>query len=156
MNEWNERNKRLIDEFRANGGNVGGAFQGKTLLLLHTKGARSEQERINPVMYIKDGGRWVVTAHKGGAPTNPDWYYNLLANPLVTVELGTETFQARAEVVQEPECTRLYGKLVERLHSFDEYRRKTARVIPVIVLTRVEASPSTEAQGYELRSSEVH
>ena len=138
MNEWNERNKRVIDEFRAHAGQVGGAFQNRTLLLLHTKGARSGQERINPVIYIKDGDRWVVTAHKGGAPTNPDWYYNLLANPLVTVEVGMETFQARAEVAQGPDCTRLYDKMVELLHSFGEYRRKTARSIPVIVLTPVK------------------
>ncbi len=138
MNEWNDRNKRIIDEFRANRGKVGGAFQGRSLLLLHTKGTRSGQERINPVLYIKDDDRWVVTAHKGGAPTNPDWYYNLLANPLVTVEVGTETFQARAQVVQEPDCSRLYDKLAEMLHSFEEYRYKTNRHIPVIVLTPVK------------------
>lgn len=138
MNEWNDRNKKVIEEFRAHGGQVNGAFRDRTLLLLHTRGARSGQERINPVMYIKDGERWVVTAHKGGASTHPDWYYNLLADPLVTVEVGTETIQARAEIVQEPDCTRLYDKLVEMLHSFDEYRRKTNRSIPVIVLTPVK------------------
>jgi deazaflavin-dependent oxidoreductase (nitroreductase family) len=138
MNEWSDRNKRIIEEFRAHAGQVGGAFQGRTLLLLHTRGARSGQERINPVIYAKDGDRWVVIAHKGGAPTNPDWYYNLLANPLVTVEVGTETFQARAEIMQEPDCSRFYDRMVEMLHSFDEYRRKTTRNIPVIVLTPVK------------------
>jgi deazaflavin-dependent oxidoreductase (nitroreductase family) len=79
-----------------------------------------------------------VIASKGGAPTNPDWYYNILANPLVTVEVGTEQFQARAEVAEEPERTRLYDKMVEIMPGFDEYRRRTQRVIPVIVLTPVK------------------
>jgi deazaflavin-dependent oxidoreductase (nitroreductase family) len=138
MNEANERNKKIIDEFRANGGKVGGPFEGKTLLLLHTKGAKSQQERINPVACTKDGDRLAVIASKGGAPTHPDWYFNILANPLVTVEVGTEKFQARAAVSEEPERTRLYDKMVEMMPGFDDYRRKTTRVIPVIVLTRVK------------------
>lgn len=138
MNEANERNQKIIDEFRANGGKVGGPFEGKTLLLLHTKGAKSQQERINPVACIKDGDRLAVIASKGGAPTNPDWYYNVTANPLVNVEVGTEKFQARASVAEEPERTRLYNMMVEMMPGFDEYRRKTTRVIPVIVLTPVK------------------
>jgi deazaflavin-dependent oxidoreductase (nitroreductase family) len=138
MSEMNERNRRIIDEFRANKGKVGGPFEGRTLLLLHTKGARSGQERINPVAYVKDGDRFVVIASKGGAPTNPDWYYNLAANPLVTMEVSTEKFQARAKVAQEPERSRLYDKMVEMMPGFDEYRRKTTRQIPVIVLTPVK------------------
>jgi len=138
MNEMNEQNKKIIDEFRANGGKVGGPFAGKTLLLLHTKGAKSQQERINPVACIKDGNRLAVIASKGGAPTHPDWYYNIIADPLVTVEVGTETFQARATVSEEPERTRLYDKMVEMMPGFDEYRRRTTRVIPVIVLTPVK------------------
>lgn len=137
MSEMNEWNKKIIDEFRANGGRVGGPFAGKSLLLLHTKGAKSQQERINPVACIRDGDRLAVIASKGGAPTHPDWYYNLVANPLVTVEVGTETFQARATVSEEPERTRLYDKMAEMMPGFDDYRRKTIRVIPVIVLTRV-------------------
>jgi len=136
MSEINERNKKIIDEFRANDGNVGGPFEGKTLLLLHTKGAKSQQERINPVACVKEGDRLAVIASKGGAPINPDWYYNVVANPLVRVEVGTEKFDARGSVAKEPERTRLYNKMVEMMPGFDDYRRKTTRVIPVIVLTR--------------------
>jgi deazaflavin-dependent oxidoreductase (nitroreductase family) len=134
----NDRNAKIIAEFRANAGKVGGPFEGKTLLLLHTKGAKSQQERINPVAYVRDGDRLVVIASKGGSPTNPDWYYNILANPLVTVEVGTEKFQVHAAVSEEPERTRLYEKMVAMMPGFDDYRRKTSRVIPVIVLTPVK------------------
>ena len=137
-NERHDVNQKIIDEFRANSGKVGGRFEGRPLLLLHTRGAKSQQERINPVAYTKAEDRFVVIASKGGAPTNPDWYYNILANPLVTVEVGTEKFQARAEVAEEPERTRLYDKMVEIMPGFDEYRRRTRRVIPVIVLTPVK------------------
>ena len=137
MSDLNERNKRIIDEFRANGGKVGGPFEGKSLLLLHTVGAKSQQERINPVACIKDGERFAVIASKGGAPTNPDWYYNIVANPKVTVEVGTEKFQAKAMVAEEPERSRLYEKMVEVMPGFDGYRRGTTRIIPVIVLERV-------------------
>ena len=123
---------------RANDGKVGGHFEGKTLLLLHTKGAKSGEERINPVAYVRDGNRFVVIASKGGAPTNPSWYYNILANPLVTVEVGREKFQAYATIAEEPERTHLYNKMVEMMPGFDDYRRKTSRVIPVIVLTRAQ------------------
>ena len=135
MIEAQDRNKGIIDEFRAHDGKVGGRFEGKTLLLLHTQGAKSGQERINPVAYVRDGDRYVVITSKGGAPTNPSWYYNLLANPLVTVEVGNEKFQTRATVAEEPERTRLYNKMVEMMPGFDDYRRKTTRAIPVIVLT---------------------
>jgi deazaflavin-dependent oxidoreductase (nitroreductase family) len=138
MSEANERNMKIIDEFRANGGKVGGRFEGKTLLLLHTKGAKSQQERINPVACIRDGDRLVVIASKGGADTHPDWYFNVIANPLVTIEVGTETFPARATVAEEPERTRLYNQMVAMMPGFDDYRRKTARVIPVIVLMRMK------------------
>ncbi len=138
MSEANERNKKIIEEFRANGGKAGGPFAGRTLLLLHTKGAKSGQERINPVAYIRDGDRLVVIASKGGAPTHPDWYYNVVANPLVIVEVGTEKFPVRAAVAGEPERTRLYNKMVEMMSGFDDYRRRTTRVIPVIVLVPVK------------------
>ncbi len=137
MSVVNERNIKIVDEFRSNEGKVGGRFEGRTLLLLHTKGAKSQQERINPLAYVKDGDRFVVIASKGGAPIHPDWYYNILANPLVTVEVGTEMFQARATVTEEPERTRLYDKMVQVMPGFAEYRRKTTRTIPVIVLTPV-------------------
>lgn len=136
MSNPNERNMMIIQEFRANAGKVGGPFAGKSLLLLHTIGAKSGQPRINPVACIRDGDRLVIIASKGGAPTNPDWYYNILANPLVSVETGTEQFQARASIAAEPERTRLYNQMVEMMPGFAEYQRKTTRVIPVVVLTR--------------------
>ena len=138
MSDLNERNKKIIDEFRANDGRVGGNFEGKTLLLLHTKGAKSGQERINPLACTRDGDQLAVIASKGGADTHPDWYYNVIANPHITVEFGTETFQAQATVAEEPERTRLYNQMVEVMPGFDGYRRKTTRVIPVIVLTPVK------------------
>ena len=138
MSEVNDWNQKVIEEFRANEGRVGGNFEGKTLLLLHTTGAKSQQERINPVACIRDGDRLVVVASKAGAPTHPDWYYNVVANPLATVEVGTEKIQVRASVAEEPERTRLYEKMIEVMPGFDEYRRKTTRVIPVIVLTPVK------------------
>ena len=129
---WNEL---IINEFRANSGKVGGPFEGRTLLLLHTVGAKSGQERVNPLAYINDGDRLVVFASKGGAPTNPDWYYNILAHPLVTLEVGTDKFQARAEVAPEPERSRLFSKMVGVSPGFADYEKKTTRVIPAITLT---------------------
>lgn len=137
MSNQNNWNKAIIEEFRANSGKVGGPFSGKTLLLLHTVGAKSGQERINPVASVTDGDRLVIIASKGGAPTNPDWYYNILANPLVTVEVGTKQFQARAAIASEPERTRLYNQMVAMMPGFAEYQQKTTRVIPVIALTCV-------------------
>ncbi len=133
--DWN---KTIIEEFRANGGKVGGMFAGRTLLLLHTSGAKSGQPRINPVAYVKDGDRFVIIASKGGAPTNPDWYYNLVAHPDVTVEVGTEQFQVHATVAAEPDRTRLYQQMVEMMPGFAEYEQKTTRKIPVFILTRVK------------------
>lgn len=138
MSDVNNWNKKVIEEFRANEGRVGGNFEGKVLLLLHTRGAKSGQERINPVATVKDGERWVVIASKAGAPTHPDWYYNVVANPQVTVEVGTEKFQALASVAEEPERTRLYDQMVKVMPGFDDYRSNTSRVIPVIVLTPVK------------------
>ena len=138
MSNPNDWNKGIIEEFRANAGKVGGPFAGRTLLLLHTIGAKSGQEHVNPVAYITDGDRLVIIASKGGAPTNPAWYYNIVANPLVTVEVGTEKFQVRATVSAEPERTRLYNQMIAMMPSFAEYRLKTKRVIPVIILKRVK------------------
>ena len=138
MGNPNDWNKAIIEEFRANDGKVGGQFAGKPLLLLHTVGAKSGQPRINPVACNMDGDRYVIVASKGGAPTNPDWYYNVVANPLVTVEFGTETFQARATLATEPERTRLYNQMAAERPTFAEYQRKTTRLIPVIILTRVQ------------------
>jgi len=138
MNNYNNWNQANIEEFRANSGKVGGPFAGKTLLLLHTVGAKSGQERINPVACVVDGDRLVIIASKAGAPTHPDWYYNILAHPLVTVEFGTQQFQAQAAIASEPERTRLYNQMVEMMPGFAEYQRKTTRVIPVITLTRMQ------------------
>ncbi|MCB8945616.1 MAG: nitroreductase family deazaflavin-dependent oxidoreductase [Ardenticatenaceae bacterium] len=135
MSNVNDWNKKIIEEFRANEGKVGGQFANTTLLLLHTMGAKSGQSRINPVAYTKDNGRYVIIASKGGAPTNPDWYYNLVANPEVEVEVGTEQFTAKAAVVPEPERTRLYNQMAAQYTGFAEYEQKTTRAIPVITLT---------------------
>ena len=134
MNDWN---KQVIDEFRANEGKVGGPFANMTLLLLHTTGAKSGEPRINPVAYIKDAGRYVIVASKGGAPTNPDWFHNLVANPEVGVEAGTEQFQARATVTEEPERTELYAKVAALYPNFADYEQRTERAIPVVTLTRL-------------------
>jgi deazaflavin-dependent oxidoreductase (nitroreductase family) len=132
-------NQAIIEEFRANAGKVGGYFAGANLLLLHTIGARSGQLRTNPLVYAKDGDRFVVAATKGGADSNPDWYYNLRANPTATVEVGTEQFPVRATIVtEEPERSRLYAKMVAHRSGFAEYEQKTKRKIPAIVLERIE------------------
>jgi deazaflavin-dependent oxidoreductase (nitroreductase family) len=134
MSDWNEK---IIEEFRANEGKVGGYFANNTLLLLHTTGAKSGKERVNPLATYEDDERLVIIASKGGAPSNPDWYYNVVANPMVEVEYGTEKFQAKATVTSEPERSELFEKMVSRMPGFAEYREKTSRVIPVITLTRV-------------------
>ena len=134
MSDWN---KAIIEEFRANGGKVGGHFEGKPMLLIHTIGAKSGKPHLNPVIYTMDGEKIIVIASQGGAPTHPHWYYNLVANPLVTVEVGTEKFQAQAQVVSEPDRTRLYQQMITVMDSFAEYERKTTRIIPVIALTRI-------------------
>lgn len=133
MSDWN---KKVIEEFRANEGKVGGNFASMKLLLLHTTGAKTGQERINPLACMADGERFVIIASKGGAPTHPDWYYNIVANPSVSVEVGTEQFEATATVAEEPERTELYDRIAAINPFFDEYRQKTSRIIPVIVLTR--------------------
>ena len=141
MSDTNERinwNQTIIDEFRANDGKVGGRFEGKTLLLLHTTGAKTGKKHVNPVAYVRDGEKYVVIASKGGAPDNPDWYYNIVAHPHLKVEVGTETFDVEAQVTEEPERTRLYNKMADMMDSFNDYRRKTDRVIPVFELTPVK------------------
>lgn len=136
MSDVHAWNAAIINEFRANNGKVGGQFEGAPLLLLHTTGAKSGAERINPLAYTKDGERLVVIASKGGAPTNPDWYYNILANPMVTVEVGSEQFQARATAAAEPERTRLFEQMAGHMPGFADYQRNTPRTIPVVVLER--------------------
>ena len=137
MSKANNFNQKIIAEFRANGGQVGGQFANATLLLLTTIGAKSGQPRTNPVAYTTDGDHLIIIASKGGAPTNPDWYYNIKANPSVTVERGREQFQARAVVAEGTERDRLFRQMAEVMPGFADYQRNTARQIPVIVLERV-------------------
>lgn len=134
MSGPNNYNQLLIDTFRANGGKVPGPNR---LMLLTTTGARSGLARTTPVAYSTDGDRLVIAASKGGAPTNPDWYFNLVAHPIVTVELGTERFQARASVVEGQERERLYARHAELMPGFAEYPKKTTRQIPVVLLERI-------------------
>ena len=133
----NDRNAGIIEEFRANEGRVGGFFEGKTLLLLHTRGAKTGLPRTNPLVYLPDGERFVIIASKGGAPSDPDWFRNLVADPNVTVEVGTRTILARAVVVTGPERDELFARQAERLPAFADYERKTTRTIPVIALEPV-------------------
>jgi deazaflavin-dependent oxidoreductase (nitroreductase family) len=129
-------NQRIIDEFRANSGVVRG--RGSSLLLLTTTGAKSGRRHTAPVAYTRDGDHYVIIASMGGAPSNPAWYHNLVAHPEVTVEVGGETFQARASVAQGAEHTRLFNQMAAKMPGFAEYQRNTTRQLPVIVLTRRE------------------
>ncbi len=135
--EHNEFNRALIAEYRANGGKVGGQFANASLLLLTTTGAKSRQPRTTPLVYTTDGDHLLVIASKGGAPTNPDWYHNLVAHPEVTVEVGTERFQARAVVPTGQERDRLFNHAAAQMPGFGEYQKNTTRQIPVIVLERI-------------------
>jgi deazaflavin-dependent oxidoreductase (nitroreductase family) len=139
MTTPSDRNKSVIEEFRTNAGKVGGPFAGKTLLLLHTIGARSGLERVNPVAYVIDEDRFVIVASKGGAPTNPAWYHNILAHPNISVEVGVNEVRVVASVSSEPERSRLYDKMIAMLPVFAEYRQRTTRIIPVITLRRENA-----------------
>jgi deazaflavin-dependent oxidoreductase (nitroreductase family) len=130
-------NAQVIDEFRANGGRVGGMFESMPMLLLHHVGAKSGESRVNPLAYQADGGRYVIFASKAGAPTNPGWYYNLKASPNTTVEIGVDTIAVTASEAGGEERERLYRTQAERVPQFSEYEQKTDRVIPVIVLTPV-------------------
>ena len=135
MNEWN---KKIIDEFRANAGVVGGQFAGAPMVLITTTGAKSGQQRTSPLVCYPEAERLVIFASKAGAPTNPDWYHNLMANPELTVEFGAETYAATASELHGAERDEVYAKQVERMPGFGEYAVKTAgiRVIPVLALTR--------------------
>jgi deazaflavin-dependent oxidoreductase (nitroreductase family) len=133
-------NARIIDEFHANGGHVGGVFERMPLLLLHHTGAKSGKSRINPLAYQRDQGRYVIFASKGGAPTNPDWYHNLRAHPEVTIEVGTDTINVLAGEAAGEERERLFSAQAERSPQFAEYQNNTERTIPVMVLTPTDAS----------------
>jgi deazaflavin-dependent oxidoreductase (nitroreductase family) len=129
--DWNTK---VIQEFRTNGGKVGGQFEGAPMVLLTTTGAKSGKPFTTPVMYLPDGDRVIVFASKGGHPTNPDWYHNLVAHPRVTVEIGTEKYEATAEVVTGAERDELYARQAQLYPGFAEYQAKTTRTIPVIAL----------------------
>jgi deazaflavin-dependent oxidoreductase (nitroreductase family) len=133
---FNDFNTKIIEEFRANDGVVGGPFEGATLVLLTTTGARSGQPRVAPLASFEDGDRLFVIASKGGAPTHPDWFHNIKASAAVTVERGTETFRAEAVEVSQPERDQLYAKAVAVMPGFGEYQEKTDRIIPVVELRR--------------------
>jgi deazaflavin-dependent oxidoreductase (nitroreductase family) len=136
MPDMNDFNRAIIDEFRANGGKVGGPFEGAPVLLLTTTGAKSGERRTTPVMYLPDGERMVIFASKAGAPTNPAWYHNLLANPAATVEVGEDTVKATAVVTTGEERNRLFDRQAGLHPQFKEYAQKTTRQIPVIALER--------------------
>ena len=131
-------NTQIIDEFRTHAGKVGGPFEGAPLLLLTTTGAKSGQSRTNPMMYLDgpDGVRYVF-ASKAGAPTSPDWYHNLVANPRVTVEVGETTYRATAIPVEGTERDEIYARQAALYPGFAEYQEKTDRVIPVVALRPV-------------------
>ena len=133
----NDFNQQIIADFRANDGVVGPPFEGAPLLLLHTTGARSGQDRIAPLVYLAEGDRIFIFGSKGGAPTHPDWYHNLVANPPVSVELGAETFAADASIVTGAERDRIYAEQKSIFDNFREYEESAGdRVIPVVELTR--------------------
>ena len=132
MSDWNAQ---TIAEFRANHGKVGGHFEGAPLLILHHRGAKTGKQRVNPVMYLKDGERYLVFASKGGADTSPDWYHNLKAHPDIEIEVGDAKIKVRAEEVKGPERDRLYARQASLYPQFGEYQLKTKRVIPVVALT---------------------
>lgn len=135
MSDFNEQ---VIKEFRENDGVVGGFFEDKTVLLLQTTGAKSGKERLTPLVTLQDEGDYFIIASAGGSNTHPAWYHNLVANPDVVVEVGTEKYEATARVIEEPERTRLYEKAAAEMAFFTKYKEQNEgiRVIPVIVLER--------------------
>jgi len=135
VNDWNAQ---IINEFRSNNGEVGGQFEGAPLLLLHHTGAKTGKQRVNPMMYQVLDGAYAVFASKAGAPTNPDWYHNLRANPQVTIEVGTETKKVCARVAEGEERDTIWATQKERFPTFAEYESKTSREIPVVILDVVD------------------
>jgi deazaflavin-dependent oxidoreductase (nitroreductase family) len=131
MSDWNAN---IIEEFRANGGKVGGMFAGAPLLLLHTTGAKSGQPRVNPLMYQDLDGSYAIFASKAGAPSNPDWYYNVVANPSVSVEIGSETIDCSARVADTAERQPIWDHQKATFPQFAEYEAKSGRDIPVIIV----------------------
>ena len=138
MADANDWNNKIIAEFRANDGKVGGPFEGAPVLLLHTTGARSGQERVNPMMYQRVGDNYAVFASKAGAPTHPDWYHNLVANPDVRAEIGTQTLPFTARVAQGDEREQIWAAQKSAYPGFADYETKTTRQIPVVILEPVQ------------------
>jgi deazaflavin-dependent oxidoreductase (nitroreductase family) len=134
MSDWNAG---IIKEFRENEGRVGGPFEGRPLLLLHSTGAKTGAERVNPLAYRKEGDTYFVFASKGGAPDNPDWYHNLLANPDAQIEVGTDTIKVRARDTKGEERNEVWKRQVIDAPAFGEYEEKTSRTIPVVALEPV-------------------
>ncbi len=132
----NDFNAQVIEEFRANGGKAGGMFEGAALLLLHNVGAKSGEAHVTPLVYMRDGERWVIFASKAGAPKNPGWYWNLKAEPNVSIEVGTEEFEVVASEATGEERNSLFERQKAESPQFAEYEQKTERAIPVIVLSR--------------------
>jgi deazaflavin-dependent oxidoreductase (nitroreductase family) len=138
MADRNDWNRQVIEEFRANGGKVGGMFEGMPLLLLHHVGAKTGKERVNPLAYQQVGDSVAVFASKGGSPTNPDWFHNLVANPKVKVEIGTDSYAGKARVATGAERERIWEAQKAKLPQFAEYEGKAGREIPVVVIERTE------------------
>jgi deazaflavin-dependent oxidoreductase (nitroreductase family) len=136
MAENDDFNAGIIKEFRANAGKVGGPFEGASVVLLTTVGAKSGKTRVNPVVYRTDGGRMYIFASKAGAPTNPDWYYNILAHPEITIEVGSDTYGVTASVIEGAERDRIYADQAREFPGFADYQAGTDRIIPVIALDR--------------------
>ncbi len=139
VSSFGDFNKNLISDLRANHGKpTSGPFMGRDVLILTTKGAKSGETRENPLVFTRDGDHYVIVASKGGAPTNPAWFHNLKIHPEVTVEVGDEKFKARAKVIDGDDYERLYHHHATINPGFHEYRAKTTRKIPVIVLKRLK------------------
>jgi deazaflavin-dependent oxidoreductase (nitroreductase family) len=134
--DWNAFNRTVIDEFRANEGKVGGAFAGAPMILVTHKGAKSGKEYTSPLVYTRDADNVVIIASKGGAPDDPQWFRNLVANPDVVVEIGTTKYAGRARVAKAAERDRLFRAQADLMPNFDEYATKTTRTIPVVVIER--------------------
>jgi deazaflavin-dependent oxidoreductase (nitroreductase family) len=147
MTDQREYNRQTIEQFRASRGTRGGPFEGRPLLLLTTIGAKSGQPRTTPMMYIPDGDRLIVLASNAGAASHPDWYHNLLAHPLVTVEVRNETFAATATVTEGAERQQLWSMVVVQYPFFTDHQSKIARQIPVIALSRPEGDESGAGGG---------
>ena len=137
MTDANDWNRKVIEEFRANEGKVGGMFEGMPLVLLHHVGAKTATERINPLAYQRLGDDSVaVFASKGGAPTNPDWFHNIVANPDVKVEIGTDSYAGKARVARGEERERIWSAQKKTYPQFAEYEAKVSREIPVVVIDK--------------------